>query len=141
MPRELAPPTMEHAEAIPRARESAELAQPSAETVKKRARSVLTSGRKMLIGGNANGVWARRFRDLQSLHLSDLGGSAAVSEGEHSLVRRIAVLTIELERLESKLSRIDDPSPEMLDLYQRLTNSLRRVLETLSKGLGAAPAT
>jgi hypothetical protein len=51
----------------------------------------------------------------------------------------VAVITIELERLESKFSEIDDPSPDSLDFYQRMTNSLRRLLETLSAGLSRRP--
>jgi hypothetical protein len=103
-------------------------------------RSAVTNGKRLFVeGGNMSGPWARRFCDVQHLHLSDLGGLSAASEAERSLVRRVAVITIELERLEAKLSEIDDPSQDMLDLYQRLTNSLRRVLETLAHGLARRP--
>ena len=63
-------------------------------------------------------------------HLSDLGGYASASEAEHSLVKRVATFTVELERLEGKFSATDDPSSDSLDLYQRMTNTLRRLLET-----------
>jgi hypothetical protein len=103
-------------------------------------RSAVTNGKRLFVeGGNMSGPWARRFCDVQYLHLSDLGGLPAASEAERSLVRRVAVITIELERLEAKLSEIEDPSPDILDLYQRLTNSLRRVLETLARGLSRRP--
>jgi hypothetical protein len=75
--------------------------------------------------------WVRRFRDVQYLHLSDLGGPAAVSESENSLVRRAAVLTVQLEQIEAKFSANPDASAADLDLYQRMTNTLRRLLETL----------
>jgi hypothetical protein len=95
-------------------------------------RSKVTNGRRLFAdGGNLNGVWARRFRDVQFMHLSDLGGSGHVSAAEESLVRRVATLTIELERLEAKLSEAANPDPAALDLYQRMTNTLRRTLETL----------
>jgi hypothetical protein len=100
---------------------------------------VTNNSRLFAQGGNMRGAWVRRFRDVQYLHLSDLGGPAAVSESENSLIRRVAVITIELERLEAKFSAIDDPSPDSLDLYQRMTNSLRRLLETLSAGLNRRP--
>jgi hypothetical protein len=105
----------------------------------RRPRSAVTSGRKLLIGGDPNGAWSRRLQDLVHLHLSDLGGSTAVSEAESSLVRRAAVLTLELERLEARFSATDDPSPDSIDLYQRLTNTLRRVLEVLAAGLSRRP--
>ena len=60
------------------------------------------------------------------------------SEAEASLVKRVATLTIELERLEGRFST-DDPSADALDLYQRMTNTLRRLLETLAGGLSRRP--
>jgi hypothetical protein len=71
--------------------------------------------------------------------LSDLGGSAAVSESENSLVRRVAVLTIELEKLEARFSTDPDVDIAALDAYQRGVNSLRRLLETLAAGLSRRP--
>lgn len=99
----------------------------------KQGRSRVTNGKTLFVGGSgdARPAWARRLRDVWSLHLSDLGGPDAVSEAERSLSRRAAILTIELERLEAGFSKTDDPSPESLDLYQRMTNTLRRLLETL----------
>ena len=105
----------------------------------RRPRSAVTSGRKLLIGGDPNGAWSRRLQDLVHLHLSDLGGPTVASEAERNLVRRAGVLTLELERLEAKFSATDDPSPDSIDLYQRLTNSLRRVLEVLATGLSRRP--
>jgi hypothetical protein len=75
--------------------------------------------------------WVRRFRDVVHIHTYDLGGSAAISGAEGSLIRRVGVITIELERLEAKFSATNDPTPDQLDLYQRMTNTLRRLLETL----------
>jgi hypothetical protein len=95
-------------------------------------RSAVTNGRRLFAeGGNMRSPWVRRFRDVQHLHLSDLGGPAAVSEAENSLLRRVAVLTVELERLEAKFSATLDSDAADLDLYQRMTNTLRRLLETL----------
>jgi hypothetical protein len=72
------------------------------------------------------------MRDVIELHTSDLGGWDAVSEGEKSLLRRVATLTVELERMEAKFS-VAEHSPRDSDLqtYQRLTNTLRRALETV----------
>ncbi len=76
------------------------------------------------------GPWARRLRDVLGLHLSDLGGDEAVSEAERSIVRRAAVLTVELERIEAKFA-VGEAAPTDLDLYQRTAGNLRRLLEAV----------
>src|SRR6478672_7710647 len=63
------------------------------------AKSKLTNG-ATLPGVDGRSSWVRRLRDLMALHLSDLGGEAAVSEAEKSIIRRAATLTVVLERLE-----------------------------------------
>ncbi|QIG92785.2 hypothetical protein [Bradyrhizobium sp. 6(2017)] len=77
------------------------------------------------------------MRDLIDLHLSDLGGDAAVSEAERSIVRRCATLTVELERMEVGFAIAGEAQPDQLELYQRTANSLRRLLESV--GLGRRP--
>jgi hypothetical protein len=94
-------------------------------------RSRATNGKTLFAaGGDQRGPWARRLRDIFSLHLSDLGGQEAVSEAERSLARRAAVLTVELERLEARFA-VDGGLPGDLDLYQRTAGNLRRLLESL----------
>jgi hypothetical protein len=95
-------------------------------------RSRVTNGSRLFAeGGDMRSPWVRRFRDVQYLHLSDLGGPAAVSEAESSLVRRVATLTVQLEALEARFSADTDVDIATLDAYQRGTNTLRRLLETL----------
>jgi uncharacterized tellurite resistance protein B-like protein len=60
-----------------------------------------------------------------------LGGDDAVSEAERSIVRRVATLTVELERLELVFALAGEAKPEQIDLYQRTANSLRRLLESI----------
>jgi hypothetical protein len=76
-------------------------------------------------------AWVRRMRDLIDLHISDLGCEANCSAAEKSLVRRIAVLSIELEALEQKFAIAGEASPNQLDLYGRSAGNLRRMLESL----------
>jgi hypothetical protein len=102
-----------------------------------RNRSRLTNG--ALIDGDGRSAWARRMRDLISLHVSDLGGEANVSEAEKSIVRRVATLTVELERMEMAFAEAGEASPEQLDLYQRVSNSMRRMLETIGLERRAKP--
>jgi hypothetical protein len=97
-----------------------------------KGRAAVTTGSRLLEGGDGRGPWARRMRDLIELHISDLGGIDAASEAERSIIRRAATLTIELERLEAKFSTLPNgPRDSDLDMYQRCSNSLRRLLETI----------
>jgi hypothetical protein len=97
------------------------------------ARTRITNGKQLLPDGDGRSLWCRRLRDLISLHVADLGGDAAISESERALVRRASVLIVETERLEQRFAHAE-PEAADLDLYQRLTNSMRRVLETLGTG-------
>src|SRR5262245_30505502 len=101
------------------------------------SRSRITNG--ALIDGDGRSAWSRRMRDLINLHLSDLGGADNVSEAEKSIVRRVATLTVELERMESVFAEACEASPEQLDLYQRVSNSMRRMLETVGLERRAKP--
>lgn len=76
-------------------------------------------------------MWARRMRDLMALHLSDLGGEAAVSAAEKSIIRRAATLTVELERMEERFATEGEADADALDLYSRTSGNLRRLLEAI----------
>src|SRR5262245_42267093 len=96
-----------------------------------RQRSAVTNGTRLFVdGGDGEGPWARRMRDVIWLHVSDLGGVEAASEAERSIIRRAATLTVELERLEAKFSTGRTPDSD-LERYQRCANTLRRLLETV----------
>jgi hypothetical protein len=100
--------------------------------VPSRQRSAVTNRSRLFVeGGDGNSPWTRRMRDVIELHLSDLGGIDAASEAEKSIVRRIATLTIELERIEARLSATRTPSDHSIEMYQRCANTLRRLLETI----------
>jgi hypothetical protein len=74
----------------------------------------------------------RRLKDLVQAHVADLGGSELVSEAELCLVRRAAMITLQLEMLDSKFAAANGSASECdLNLYGRLTGGLRRVLATL----------
>ena len=73
------------------------------DAAKSHDRSRVSNGTAILPGVDGRSTWVRRLRDLIALHLSDLGGEDATSEAERSIVRRIATLTVELERMESRL--------------------------------------
>jgi hypothetical protein len=98
---------------------------------KLQGRSRISNGSALLAGVDGRSTWVRRLRDLIALHLSDLGGDDAVSEAERSIIRRVATLTVELERMEAVFALAGEAKPEQIDLYQRTANSLRRMLESI----------
>ncbi|TXN15884.1 hypothetical protein FV219_01565 [Methylobacterium sp. WL122] len=102
---------------------------PSITVPKPSHRSRVTNGSALLQNVDGRSGWARRMRDLMALHLSDLGGEAAVSEAEKSLIRRAATLTVELERMEERFANDGEADADALDLYSRTAGNLRRLLE------------
>lgn len=100
------------------------------EMQRSKARSKISNG-YLLPGVDGRSTWMRRLRDLISLHLADMGGEAAVSEAQKSIIRRACTLTVELERLELVFALAGEAKPEQIDLYQRTANSLRRMLEAV----------
>jgi hypothetical protein len=98
-----------------------------------KCRSAISNGTHLLSDLDHRGAWARRLRDLMAAHLSDLGGADAVSESERVLIRRSAMLTLQLELLEQRfaLNEGGEASSRDLEAYQRCTNTLRRTLESL----------
>jgi hypothetical protein len=95
------------------------------------ARSRITNGSALLPSVDGRSLWVRRFRDTLALHLQDLGGPENVSVAETAIARRCACLIVELEQLEQKFAIAGEASPMQLMLYQRCSNTLRRLLESL----------
>jgi len=88
---------------------------------------------------DGRGSWPRRFRDLVELHTTDLGGPDLLSEAERQIVRRIAGHEVELERMEAGLASAGEADPELLDLYIRMSGSLKRLLDAIGLGRRARP--
>ncbi len=103
----------------------------SAATAKLPNRSAVTNGSELLPGVDGRSTWVRRLRDLIGLHIADLGGEDAISEAERSIVRRVATLTVELERMEAAFAMAGEAKASDLDLYQRTAGNLRRLLEAV----------
>jgi hypothetical protein len=80
-----------------------------------------------------------RCRDLITAHITDLGGVDNCSAAERSIVRRGSVLTVELERMERQFALDEQASAADLDAYQRVANSLRRLLEAVGLERRAKP--
>ena len=94
-------------------------------------RSAITNGSVLLEGVDGRSAWMRRLRDLIADHISDLGGKDAFSAAEMALVRRAAMLTLQLQLMESRWNENEgEAAPKSLDTYQRVVGALRRTLES-----------
>ena len=97
-------------------------------------RSAVSNGSSLFLDTfDKRGAWARRLRDLIADHISDLGGTDAISNGEKLLVRRVAMLALQLELMEQRFAANEggEASAKQIETYQRVTNTLRRTLEAL----------
>lgn len=99
----------------------------------KKLRSAITNGRVMFPDVDHRSAWMRRLRDLVSDHISDLGGEDNISSAEMLLVRRGAMLALQLELMERNWAEHNEgeASADALQLYQQVVNTLRRTLESL----------
>jgi hypothetical protein len=85
-----------------------------------------------ILPGMGRSAWVRRLKDLVRLHVADLGGDANVSEGERAIIRRAAVIITELERMERAFALSEGaPGIPELETYQRMANTMRRLLEAV----------
>jgi hypothetical protein len=96
--------------------------------------SALTNGSKLFLGdADETGPWCRRLRDLRFAYEADLGGAGNLSEGQRTIMHRLAMLALQCEMLETKFAKNDgQASPTQLALYQRTANSMRRLIESLN---------
>jgi hypothetical protein len=100
-------------------------------------RARVTNGKCLLPNVDGRSSWARRFRDVIAAYSSDQGGEDHLSEGRRALIRRVACLQTELEILETKFALAGGAEAGDLDLYQRASANLRRLLEAI--GLDRVP--
>ena len=71
---------------------------------------------------------ARRFHEVSSALIHDLGGDAAVTEAQRQLVRRATALAVQAELMDVRLANGESFD---LDLYSKAANTLNRILTTL----------
>jgi hypothetical protein len=95
-------------------------------------RSAMTNGRIFERDVDLRSKFMRRLRDLIYTHETDLGGVETLSEGQRAIVRRVSMLQVQLEQLEHRFAEADGAASRLdLEAYQRCSNSLRRLLESL----------
>lgn len=93
------------------------------------ARARTTNGSVLLDGDNRS-IWARRCRDIIAEYCVDLGGPELVTTAELAIIRRIAVITTELEQMELAFATTGS-SYKAIDLYSRTSGNLRRMIESI----------
>ena len=101
------------------------------EATPRKGRSKVSNGRVLIAGVDQRSPWVRRCKDILREHVADLGGVDNCSAAERSIIRRAAVLTTELEQLETKFATAGQADAGDLETYQRCANSLRRLLEAV----------
>ena len=94
---------------------------------KSKQKSAVANG-ALLPGVDGRSAWVRRCKEIIASHYSDVPDA---SVAERSLLRRAAVLTIELERMERVFALAGQASAEDLDIYGRCAGNLRRLLESV----------
>jgi hypothetical protein len=93
-----------------------------------KSRSKVSNGSSHFVEADQRGQWARRWRDVLSEIVSDLGGVDLLSEGQKQLARRCATISIACEKMEGSAA-----SGKEIDLvaYGQLTDRLGRTLQRL----------
>ena len=100
-----------------------------------KAKSAVTNGSKFLPEIDGRSTWARRARDIITQLIEDRGGEDLTSEAERLILRKAAVIAVQTEQLETKFAEANSVGKTVthddLDIYQRLANSMRRLLESV----------
>ena len=91
-------------------------------------KSRVTNGSVLLPGVDGRSLWVRRCKDILASHLSDKPDATAA---EKAIIRRAAVLIVELERMEKQFALNGEADPLTLDLYGRVAGNMRRLLESV----------
>ena len=104
-------------------------------------KSAITNGTALLHDVDGRSATMRRLRDIIHAHTADLGGTDTLSEGQRAILRRAALLQLQLEMMEQKFARREDNSAtgKEIEVYQRASGALRRLLESLGLHEGRRP--
>ena len=94
-------------------------------------RSRITNGSCLLPGVDGRSPWVKRARDLIAAQLSD---KPDPSTAEMAIIRRAAVLVVELEIMEAKFASANGADDEALERYARIASSMRRLFESVGLG-------
>jgi hypothetical protein len=91
-------------------------------------RSAVTNGSRLFVVRPGDTAWNRRFGDVLSEIISDMGGHEGLSEGQRQMARRCATLAITCERMENEAASTGKMD---IDLYGTLCDRLGRALDRI----------
>jgi hypothetical protein len=77
-------------------------------------RSRVTNGKTPFVEADRRGPWARRWSDVLTEIISDIGGHEGLSEGQRQLARRCATIAIACERMEGEAAKGQRHRPRRL---------------------------
>jgi hypothetical protein len=93
-----------------------------------RQRSRITNGSKLVAAVDGRSAEARRYKDVALNLADDLGGAAGLTEAQRAIVRQVAAMTVQSEKLQGAVLRGEPVDVEQLT---RLSNALSRMLHRL----------
>jgi hypothetical protein len=95
----------------------------------RKGRSAVTNGKRLHVVVPGDTKWSRRFRDILTEIISDLGGhDSGLSEAQRQLARRCATIAIACEKMEGEAAAGNEIN---LEVYGTLTDRLGRCFQRL----------
>ncbi|MBX5175318.1 hypothetical protein HJB77_03275 [Rhizobium lentis] len=101
-----------------------------------RNRSAISNGSWLLEGVDNRSALGRRYRDLCMNFADDLGGAASLNEPQRALVRQVAAVTVESEKLQAAIVRGESVDHENLVRLNNLQARLVKQLDIKPTGKG-----
>ncbi len=99
-----------------------------------RNRSAISNGSWLLEGVDNRSALGRRFRDLCTSFADDLGGAASLNEPQRALIRQVASVTVESEKLQAAIVKGETVDHENLVRLNNLQARLVKQLDIKPKG-------
>lgn len=99
-----------------------------------RNRSAISNGSWLLEGVDNRSALGRRYRDLCMSFADDLGGAASLNEPQRALIRQVAAVTVESEKLQAAIVKGESVDHENLVRLNNLQSRLVRQLDIKPKG-------
>lgn len=101
-----------------------------------RNRSAISNGSWLLEGVDHRSALGRRYRDLCMNMADDMGGASILSEPQKAMIRQLAAVMVECEKLQSAIVKGEEVDHEVL---VRLTNLHARLARDLKVKTKAKP--
>lgn len=84
-------------------------------------------------------MWMRRLHEIVAELVEEMGGPDIISAVQLSIAKRCGTQTVAIERLEVEIAEAGEATLIQLEVHQRMSNTLRRNLESLGIKPRSAP--